>query len=123
MTTYGFGERDKDTLLRIIDAAGGGADPERFGIPLAPVLPLRESAVFQSPSNGIAARSNTTLGSASCDLYVIDNGTLVAARDYQTNSTISADVYNLFSNAVGNSVYIVASRIDGHWVVTSEDCP
>lgn len=73
-----------------------------------------EIQAFVTPAGGIAARSGSTLGSATCTMLSLTGGTR------STGGT--ATVYNDFTSAVGGSVDIIAAKIDGIWVVIAEDC-
>lgn len=72
-------------------------------------------ALFITPSGGIAARSGSTLGSATCTRQFVNNGSLAAA-------SFSETVYNLSTTAVAGSTYIGAKMIDGVWLCDWEDC-
>lgn len=71
--------------------------------------------LFLTPGGGIPARSGATLGSASCTLLTVTSGT-------RATTATSATVYNDFLTAISGSVDIIATKIDGIWVVFAEDC-
>lgn len=78
--------------------------------------------IAYTPSGGIAARSGTTAGSASCAVYRVDDaGELVAVNDNQGNAA-SVTVYHIGAAAIGGSRYIQAKRASGQWVADMEDC-
>lgn len=91
------------------------------------VLKLRQddavihSMIFLTPSGGIAARSGTTPGSATCTGYVIDNGSLTTFKD-TSGSDYTATVYNISTTAATGSTYIQAKRSGCQWVADFEDC-
>ena len=110
--TYGFEKQDAQALLRHV----GGGDVEYVegrvrGGRSAP----RETAVFVSHASGIAARSGATLGSATCARMTVSGGTRASAGSSET-------VYNNFLSAITGSVDIVATKVDGIWLVIAEDC-
>ena len=78
--------------------------------------------IAKAPGGGIAARSGTTVSSASCTVWRInDSDTLVNVKD-NSNSNLSVDVYHLGSTAVAADAYIQAAWINGKWVAMMEDC-
>ncbi|MEL6104803.1 MAG: hypothetical protein AAFU85_02145 [Planctomycetota bacterium] len=80
---------------------------------------------FQSPSGGIPVRSGTALGNAVCTAYELtgsSSATLSALTDSDA-AAITDTVHNAAENeAVGNSVFIQATLIDGRWVANWEEC-
>lgn len=62
------------------------------------------SYLVKTPSDGIPARSGTTLGTASCTIQVIDKDT------DQISDGESVDVLNLSDTAIGGDIYIKATR-------------
>lgn len=112
-TTYGFNKHDAESLLRHV----GGGDSEYLegkvrGGSNASAATI---AAFVTPGGGIAARSGSTLGSATCTRLTLSGGT-------RATTTTTVTVYNNFLSAVGASVDIKAAQIDGIWVVLAEDC-
>lgn len=78
--------------------------------------------IAYTPSGGIAARSGTSPGKATCDVYRIDDSeTLVNVKDNEGNNE-SVTVYHIGSSAVQGNTYIQAKLIYGMWVVDMEDC-
>lgn len=75
------------------------------------------SGIYKAPGGGIAARSGTTLGSATCTLQSVDGGTLSAESTTET-------IYNMDSaNAVGADAYIHAKEDwEGNLIVDWEEC-
>jgi hypothetical protein len=93
------------------------AAPSAGAITLLPVV-IGEGAtsvVCITGGSGIAARSGTTISSATCTRV---------SRSSSTISTGSATVtvWNLSTTAVGNSVYIVAVPTNIGYVAVWEDC-
>lgn len=70
-----------------------------------------ESRLFLTPGGGIAARSGTTVSSASCTEYKLASGTL-------TTNTNSQTVYNPWPVAIPASYYIMAQKeqLSGYWI-------
>ena len=87
-------------VVRIVRAGGGGG-----GI------------ICMTPSGGIAARSGTTCGTATCNTYTI------SVSDVLTATGSTEEVNNIFSSAIAGSVYITAKNVAGDWVADAEDCP
>jgi len=107
--TYGFNKDDANALLESI---GNGEST----FPLGGGGQQQLSRIFQTPSGGIAARSGTTAGSASCTEYYVSGSTITA-----TGSSFT--VHNIFGTAIGGEVYITAKLIRGKWIADAEDCP
>lgn len=107
--TYGFNKADAGELINLI----GSADSEHSDWHNIPSD--GSSLVAKSPGGGIAARSGTTVSSATCTVWQRSGTTLSA-----TTQTIT--VYNLSTTAVGNTVYIVATMTNIGWVAVWEDC-
>lgn len=109
-STYGFNKRDAEALLSGIASEDGehndwhpvGGDGTR-------------SLVCKTGGSGIAARSGTTISSATCTVWTRSGSTLSATADTIT-------VYNLSASAVGNTVHIVAEMTNIGWVAVWEDC-
>lgn len=76
-----------------------------------------EIKLLQTPTGGIPARTGTTAGSADCADYTI-------GPDGSMNTTDATDVevFNPFTAEIGGDTYIIATRINGVWVITAEDC-
>lgn len=106
---------------RLAPTAGGSV--RLLGAPsasvekLLPVLLGAESLglLMRTPSGGIAARSSTTISSASCTVWS-RSGTTISATS-QTES-----VYNLSTTAVGGTKYIIALPSNIGLVAGWEDC-
>jgi hypothetical protein len=73
------------------------------------------SLVMKSPGGGIAARSGTTVSSATCTVWERSGTTLSAGTRTET-------VYNLSTTAVAATVFIVAELTNIGWVAVWEDC-
>lgn len=76
-----------------------------------------QTAIAQTSSGGISARSSSTAGSASCTVFTLASGDL-------TTTGSSVTVYNWSETAVGANKYITIKQIGltGDWVVDAEDC-
>lgn len=104
--TYGFSKADAGALVQLI----GNGDGEylegrvRGG-------GKASTKIVLTPGGGIAARSGTTVSSASCTEYKIVSGTL-------TTNTNSLTVYNIWPFAIPASMYIKATKesISGFWL-------
>lgn len=91
-------------------------DPRNTGVAfISTIRQHYDLAVFETPSGGIAARTTTTLPSATCTLQNLAGGVIAA-------ETITETVYNMGSEAVAGSTYIQAAVINGIWVANWEDC-
>lgn len=90
-------------LVRYAASAGGGGG--------------EHGVIIKTPSGGIAARSGTTVSSASCDVFSIVGTTL-------TDTGNNIDVYNISISPVGASKYGLAKKeyATGKWVIDFEDC-
>jgi len=103
---FAFNKPDAEGLVTLIDlkdrehiegkVRGGGGS---------------SSKIFQTPGGGIAARSGTTAGSATCTEYKFSGSTLVT-------NTNTLTVYNIFPVAIPASYYVIAHReaITSQWV-------
>jgi hypothetical protein len=104
--TYGFSKTDAEELLQVI----GNGDAE-----YAEMKPRSSGGgsgcVIAVANSGIAARSGTTPGSATCTEY------RVVAGDLVTN-TNTFTVLNLSLFAIPSGAFIVANkeRISGQWI-------
>lgn len=108
----------RDTVRRV------RALPRTTGSELpAGALPPLATYIVMTPVGGIAARSGTTPGSATCTLWTNANGALAEwlnpAGDAQT-----VTVYNLSTTAVAASSYVVACQelLGGTLLALWEDC-
>lgn len=101
-----FLRQDAQNLLALLRTPD---KDESTGYQPAPLI------LAMTPSGGIAARSGTTVSSATCNYYRMQNGTLSSA-----SGTIT--VYNLSTTAVGGSKYIIAARCGGGFFAVWEDC-
>lgn len=73
--------------------------------------PMGEGRLFKTPVGGIAARSGTTVSSATCTEYKLVSGTL-------TTNTETETVYNPWPVAIPAGYYIVAQQeqISSEWI-------
>lgn len=114
--TYGFSLTDAESLAELIGGramiiegrrpvVGGGSGGGEHGV------------IIKTPSGGIAARSGTTVSSASCDVFSIVGTTL-------TDTGNNIDVFNISISSVGGSKYGLAKKeyATGKWVIDFEDC-
>ncbi len=116
--TYGFSLNDAESLAGLIGGraeiipgrqpvggGGGGGSSSQHGV------------IIKTPVGGIAARSGTTVSSASCDVFSIVGTTL-------TDTGNNIDVFNISIFAVGASKYGLAKKeyATGKWVIDFEDC-
>lgn len=68
-------------------------------------------------TSDITARSGTTTGSGTVDLYLDDTGTL-------TTTSVEVDLLSDFAAIVSNGTWvIVGQHPDGSWWLVSADCP
>lgn len=104
---YGFNRQDAQSLIQMISTGASGVRP--FVPPNVP------SYIAYTPSGGIAARSGSSISSASCTIYRGVGGTL------QTSS-LDVTVYNLSTTAVAGNKYIVCMLASGVLVAVWEDC-
>jgi len=104
--TYGFSKTDAEELLQVI----GGGDAE-----YAEVKPRGggsgSSVKIIQATTGIAARSGTTLGSATCTEFKIEAGVLVT-------NTETITVRNLSLFAIPANAYLLAHQesISSEWI-------
>jgi hypothetical protein len=113
--TYGFSLTDAESLAELIGGRamiiegrrtiGGGGGGGEHGV------------IIKTPAGGIAARSGTTVSSASCDVFSIVGTTL-------TDTGNNIDVFNISISSVGGSKYGLAKKeyATGKWVIDFEDC-
>jgi len=97
--TFGFNRADANALIDMIstsDAEHEEIKPIGSGI----------GQIVQTPGGGIAARSGTTVSSASCTQVTISSGTLTALTDTVT-------VHNIWPFAIPASYYIMALQAGG----------
>lgn len=108
---YGFNKDDTIELINLI----GNADGEFPEGPFRSNGDGNTSLVMKSPGGGIAARSGTTVSSATCTVWERSGTTLSAGTRTET-------VYNLSTTAVAATVFIVAEWTNIGWVAVWEDC-
>lgn len=87
------------------------------------IPPKDRYCVAMTPVGGIPARSGTTPGSATCDIYHLSGGVLVTAKDVDGTTVLTKTIYHLGSAAVEASTYIQFKvDYDGNAWVDMEDC-
>ena len=103
ITIVGDDDIEPDTVRGVIGASGGGG--EDWGV------------IIKTPVGGIAARSSTTVYSASCDVFSIVGSTL-------TDTTENIDVFNISLGSVNGEIFGTAKReyATGKWIIDLEDC-
>jgi len=101
--TYGFAKTDAEELVQLI----GGGDAEYAE--MKPKGGGGASRIVQVPSGGIAARSGTTVASASCTVFTIVGTTL-------TTASTTLTVFNLSTVAIPANMYIVANKVGNAWI-------
>ena len=104
---FAFNSQDADDLINMINSPAGE-------LPKGRVLPA-ECILCKTPGGGIAARSGTTISSASCDVFRQSSGTI-------SDSGTDATVWNISSTAVAGSTYIIAAPTNVGYVAVWEDC-
>ena len=117
MAGYNFRRRqDAQQLLELLN--NSGSVPRRMEAVSTGQGDAVTSIIIDIPSGGIAARSGTTPGSASCTpFYINDAGTLEQVPD-----SVDITVYNLATDAVTGSRYGQAKNVLGKWVIDVEYC-
>ena len=106
---WGFNKNDATQLLTVI---GGEDVAYRENEPIYDGGSNVGIKLFQTPGGGIAARSGTTVSSATCTEFKLVSGTL-------TTNTMTATVYNPWPVAIPASYYITAVKesISKFWIV------
>ena len=104
---YGFNESDADALIQMI----GGEETTH----IEGQVRSRSALLCRTGGSGIAARSSTTVASATCTVWR-RSGTTISA------STTTIPVYNLSTSAVAANAYIIASPTNIGYVAVWEDC-
>ena len=108
----------RDTVRRVqaMPRTSGTALPEGA----LPPLPMY---ICKTPAGGIAARSGTTPGSATCTLWTNSGGTLAEWVSPQ-GAAQTVTVYNLSTSAVSAAAYIIAcgELLGGTLLAMWEDC-
>ena len=108
-------EMDRGTL---VNACGTTALLPSGGVVARGFLEDDATILCKSPGSGCAARSGTTASQTTCDQY-----TLNPSSGAMTDSGNNVVVFNIWSTAVGNSVFFTAHKLNGVWVPAAEDCP
>lgn len=79
--------------------------------------------IFKTPGGGIAARSGTTPGSASCTPYYIDtDGPTLTELTDDAGASQTVTVYHIGADTIAGDVYIMAKEVYGVLVADMEDC-
>lgn len=77
----------------------------------------------KAPSGGIPAISGTTLGSADCDVYYIEDAGERTALEDSGGTQITVTVWNAFSEVVGDGGgWVMVAIGDGKYQPIAEDC-
>ncbi len=107
--TYGF---EKSTAQALKASVGVGDSEYREGLVRGNGGGSSGCKIVQTPVGGIAARSGTTVGSASCTEFKINSGTTLATN------TDTITVKNIWPFAIPASMYIKAhlESISGEWI-------
>jgi hypothetical protein len=102
ITIVGADDIGTNIVRGVIGSSGGGED---WGV------------IIKTPVGGIAARSSTTVYSASCDVFSIVGSTL-------TDTTENIDVFNISLGSVNGEIFGTAKReyATGKWIIDLEDC-
>ena len=106
-STYGFKKQDASELVQLI----GSADTEYPEGRVRGGGNNSNTRIFQTPGGGIAARTGTTVSSATCTEFKIASGSL-------TTNTTTQTVYNIWPVAIPASYYIKATKesASGQWI-------
>ena len=81
------------------------------------------TVIALTPSGGIPARSGSTVGSAACVLYTIDENDLLVAMTNAASVAISKPVKNVMATAITGAKYILATiETSGNLCVAAMDC-
>lgn len=94
--------------LRAVDALSSGGSGTSSGSGTAGIY-------FVAPVGGIPARSGTTVGSATCNVWSRSGTTIASAAT-------TATIYNVSSTAVGASKYGWAAWDGSGYIVVVESC-
>lgn len=98
--TFGFNRPDANALLDLI--ATHDVEHEE----IKPIGGAGAGLIVQTPGGGIAARSGTTVSSASCTKFTISSGSLSTLTDTVT-------VHNIWPFAIPASHFIMALQSGG----------
>lgn len=114
-TIYGFDEKDKDNILRMLGNAdtSGLTGGHRFDDYDATRL------ILAIATSGVPARSGTTLGVADVAVkHLVTSG----SDKVITDSAVTMRAYNLAGTAVASGAYIMALRLGDAAIVIWEEC-
>lgn len=107
---YGFNKDDTIELINLIGNADGEFPEGPF-----PIKGNSGGIVLITPSGGIAARSGSTISSASCTIVNRSGSTI-------STGTATYTVWNMSTSAVAGTAYIVAEWTNIGLVAVWEDC-
>jgi len=110
-THYTFNRSDAAALSRMIH-------PEVNEHSAGPSGRLKDRYICIA-TNGVPARSGTTLGKATAARYALNPS---GANVVVSNASQNMEVYNLAATAVATGSYIIVELIGGYWVVVWEEC-
>ena len=105
--TYGFNAVDAQSLINSIEGPARAFNEWQ--------RTSTRALVCKSPGGGIAARSGTTVSSATCTVWKRATSTMSAGTQTLT-------VWNLSTTAVAATVFIVAEPTNIGYVAVWEDC-
>lgn len=106
-SVYGFNASDTDALIQLI---GGREETHAEGS-----VRHTRAILCRTGGSGIAARSSTTISSASCTVW-IRSGTTISA------SSTTIPVFNLSTTAVAANAYVIAIPTNIGFAAGWEDC-
>lgn len=127
MAKYLFSKReDVESLLKLVDSEGPlrlpGSRVRREGV-------LTTGWLFKTPAGGIPARDGVRCGRAECVPYYLKgvdvSGQLELDIEELTDNegtSITVEVFNIFSSDIGGDAYITAKEIYKRLVADAEDC-
>jgi len=103
-------ERDRELIQGLLDREGKGTPARKSLTVTGEGHQSPETYIAMPPSGGIPARSSTTLGSATCDIYRINNGRV------EQVAGLTREVFNVSEDAVPGSEYLPVHRSKfGKW--------
>lgn len=112
---YGFNEKDKDNILRMIGNSDTGGVTGGRGFNDYDATRL----IIAIATTGVPARVGTTLGVADVAVkHLLTSG----ANKVVTDSAITMKAYNLAGDAVAAGAYIMALRFGDAAIVIWEEC-
>ena len=107
---------DATERSRVLPGVGSGLEVKQLPNGLAVRSLLGTLTILGQASGSITARSGTTAGSGTANLYYLSGTTLTAWSGSRT-------VYNLLNKTIASGSYIIAVLIGkDYWVVAVDDC-